>query len=155
MEDMTKQLRRTEILMETKLQEKLDDPDWDPDNNSGFEITAIANLISEDEEQTKENICHHQARKSTHILDRVKKRIEPSDLPKNEKLEKVKNKILERRLSLDMSSPSRGRSASQKRSATGEADDTRSKIKPRPATNIPRPANVTDLTANVTPAPSQ
>ena len=30
MEDMAKQLRRTEILMETKLQEKLDDPDWDP-----------------------------------------------------------------------------------------------------------------------------
>ena len=142
MEDMAKQLRRTEILMETKLQEKLDDPDWDPENNSGFEITAIANLITEEEEPAKSNNGHHQSRKSN-VLDRVQKKIEPSDLPKNEKLEKVKNKILERRLSLDLSSPSRGRSPSQKRSAPAEAVDPRPKTKHRSQeTNIPRPANV-------------
>ena len=144
MNNMSRQLRRTKLLMEKKLEEKLLDPDWDPENNSGFEITALANLVNEDEisgspdKELEEATEQRQSRK-THFLSNVQKKIEPNDATKNARLERVKNKIFERRLSIDTASPSRGRSNSQKRPAGDLAEDNRVQIKSRNDSNIPKP----------------
>ena len=158
-EDMSKKLRRTQILMEKKLEEKLGDPNWDPDNNSGFEITALANLVNEEElgrstEDSKPETKSLRPSRKTTFLANVQKNCDPKDGPKNARLEKVKNKILERRLSMEMSSPSRGRSSSMKRPAEEPMTGDNAASKPRTSTSIPRPTSISNGT-NTSATPPQ
>lgn len=128
---LRKKVNRSMVIMEQKLVDKLEQPDWNPDTDSGFEVTAMANLLMDEECDTPGSSENDQ--RST-LLDKVKQRIDPNDTEKNRRFEAVKRKILERRLSLTSagSSPARGRKDSlTKRAHSGEYADQRERSRPR------------------------
>ena len=127
----TKQLNRSKVLLERKLEEKFENSDWDPEANSGFEITAMANLLTDEDIETVVEVGEERSKRGD-FLTKLTKKIQPEDKEKMKKLEIVKNKIIERRLSLASSSPVRGRTESVgKRQNSDDIDNNPAKPKQR------------------------